>query len=92
MTCPSCCANFGFVDIEKDESHVPWAAAGSNVTLFLTSVDPVHLTIGNVLCPPTNLVPVVTVFTARIIVFDIQVPVMAGTSVRVVPDELYLWG
>jgi len=68
--------------IEKEENHVPWAAAGSNVTLFLTAVDPIHLAIGNVLCPPNDLVPVVTAFTARIIVFDIQVPVMAGTSIE----------
>ena len=60
---------------------MPWAAAGSNVTLSLTA-DPVHLVIGNVLCPPTDLVPLVTVFTARIIVFDVQLPITAGASVR----------
>jgi elongation factor 1 alpha-like protein len=61
---------------------VPFATAGSNVTLSLTSVDRTHLVIGNVLCPPTDLVPLVTAFTARVIVFDIQLPVTAGASVR----------
>ncbi|KAJ3734405.1 P-loop containing nucleoside triphosphate hydrolase protein [Lentinula guzmanii] len=65
----------------KDES-VPWAAAGMNVTLYLTSIDPVHLNIGNVLCPPTNLVPLATTFTARIIVFDIQIPITSGASIE----------
>lgn len=58
-----------------------WAAAGSNVTMFLTSVDPGHVNIGSVLCPPDNLIPLASVFTARIIVFDIQIPITAGASV-----------
>jgi elongation factor 1 alpha-like protein len=52
------------------------------VTLYLTAIDPVHLSIGFVLCPPTALVPLATAITARIIVFDIQVPILAGTSVE----------
>src|SRR5436190_12133457 len=68
--------------IEVEGKAVPWAAAGSSVTLYLTSVDPVHLGIGTVLCPPNDLVPLATVFTARIIVFDIQVPIAVGTSVE----------
>ncbi|ETW84471.1 hypothetical protein HETIRDRAFT_63200 [Heterobasidion irregulare TC 32-1] len=68
--------------IETETENLPWAAAGMNATLYLTAVDPVHLNIGSVLCPPTNLIPLATVFTARIIVFDIQVPILAGTSVE----------
>ncbi|KNZ79571.1 HBS1-like protein [Termitomyces sp. J132] len=61
--------------IEVDDKNVLWAAAGTNVTLYLTSVDPVNLHIGSVLCPTTDLVPLATSFSARIIVFDIQVKV-----------------
>jgi len=68
--------------IEVEEEQAPWAAAGSNATLYLTGIDPIHLSIGNVLCSTTDLVPLVTMFTARIIVFDIQVPITAGTSVE----------
>ncbi|GLB33494.1 putative elongation factor Tu C-terminal domain [Lyophyllum shimeji] len=68
--------------IEVDEETVPWAAAGTNATLYLTSVDPVQLHIGSVLSSPTDLVPLATSFTAKIIVFDIQVPIAAGTSVE----------
>jgi elongation factor 1 alpha-like protein len=68
------------IDVEGENQ--PWAAAGSNVTLCLTSIDPVHINIGTVLCPLTDIIPLATVFTAQIIVFDIQVPVTAGASVR----------
>lgn len=60
---------------------MPWAISGSSVTLYLVSVDPVHLGIGSVLCPPSDLVPLASVFTARIIVFDIKIPITAGASV-----------
>ncbi|KIK65602.1 hypothetical protein GYMLUDRAFT_159846 [Collybiopsis luxurians FD-317 M1] len=68
--------------IEVQEESVPWAAAGMNVTLYLISIDSVHLNIGNVLCPPTNLVPLATTFTARIIIFDIQIPITSGASIE----------
>ncbi|TCD66818.1 Hsp70 suppressor, GTPase facilitates ribosomal subunit dissociation [Steccherinum ochraceum] len=68
--------------IELEDNNVQWAAAGSNVTLYLTSVDPGHVNIGSVLCPPTDLIPLTSTFNARIIVFDIQIPITAGTSVE----------
>ncbi|KAG6866504.1 hypothetical protein C0991_003048 [Blastosporella zonata] len=68
--------------IEVDDENVPWAAAGTNATFYLTSIDPVNLHIGSVLCSTTDLVPLATSFSARIIVFDIQVPITAGTSVE----------
>ncbi|KAG6831884.1 hypothetical protein H0H92_007001 [Tricholoma furcatifolium] len=74
--------NVGVTAIEVDEQNVPWAAAGSNATLYLTSVDPVNLSIGSVLCSTADIVPLATSFSARIIVFDIQVPITAGTSVE----------
>ncbi|KIY72985.1 hypothetical protein CYLTODRAFT_285952 [Cylindrobasidium torrendii FP15055 ss-10] len=69
-------------NIEVEDATVPWAMAGSNATIYLTSIDPVHLAVGTVLCPPESLVPLATMFTARIIVFDVQVPITAGTSVE----------
>ncbi|TEB35390.1 EF Tu GTP binding domain-containing protein [Coprinellus micaceus] len=69
--------------IEVDEENVPWAAAGSNVNIQLTSIDPVNLIIGSVLCPLDSLVPLATSFLARVIVFDIQVPITTGASIEV---------
>ena len=70
-----------FAAIETETDRVQWAAAGSNVTLYLIVIDPIHLDVGKVLCPPTDPVELASAFTARIIVFDIQVPILAGTSV-----------
>ncbi|KAJ7499229.1 EF Tu GTP binding domain-containing protein [Mycena latifolia] len=68
--------------IEVEEENVPWAAAGSNLTLALVSVDPIQLTIGSVLCPPADPVPLASAFTARIIIFDVQVPIISGAMVE----------
>ncbi|OJA15632.1 hypothetical protein AZE42_04847 [Rhizopogon vesiculosus] len=68
--------------IDVEEQSVPWAAAGTNATLYLTSIDSIHLSIGSVLCPPSDIVPLATVFTARIIVFDIQLPITTGASIE----------
>lgn len=71
--------------IDLDEKRVSWAAAGSNATLYLTAIDPIHLNIGSVLCPPNDLAPLTTCFSARIIVFDIQLPITSGASVCAPP-------
>ncbi|CAE6411697.1 unnamed protein product [Rhizoctonia solani] len=68
--------------IEKDDVNVQWAAAGSNVTIYLTSIDPIHLSIGSVLCSPSDIVPLASSFNAQIIVFDIQLPIIGGSSVE----------
>ncbi|KZP07149.1 EF Tu GTP binding domain-containing protein [Athelia psychrophila] len=68
--------------IEVEDDSQPWAAAGTSVTLNLVSIDPAQVNIGSVLCPVTDTIPLATVFSAKIIVFDIQVPIMAGTSVE----------
>ncbi|KZT39634.1 hypothetical protein SISSUDRAFT_623284 [Sistotremastrum suecicum HHB10207 ss-3] len=68
--------------IEVEEESVPWAAAGSSVTLYLSGIDPVQLGIGTVLCPPSDPVPLASSFVAQIVVFDIQVPIIAGASVE----------
>lgn len=75
--------------IEVKEESVPWAVAGMNATLYLISIDSVHLNIGSVLCSPTNLVPLATIFTARIIIFDIQVPITSGTSVSPLQSQIF---
>jgi elongation factor 1 alpha-like protein len=58
----------------------------TSVTLYLTEIDPIHLDTGRVLCPQTHPVELASAFTARIIVFDIQVPILAGTSVSELPS------
>lgn len=67
--------------IDVDDGSQPWAAAGTSVTLNLVSIDPAQVNIGTVLCPVTDTIPLATIFSAKIIVFDIQVPITAGASV-----------
>lgn len=73
--------------IEVEEARVKWAMAGTNVTVALANIDPINLNIGSVLCFPGETIPLAVVFTAQIIVFDIAVPITAGTSVG---SRLYL--
>ncbi|KAI5124791.1 hypothetical protein M0805_005425 [Coniferiporia weirii] len=68
--------------IEVDDASVSWASAGSNATLYLTNIDPIHLNIGYVLCTAADIVPLTTSFTARIIVFDVQLPITIGAPVE----------
>ncbi|KAL1743563.1 P-loop containing nucleoside triphosphate hydrolase protein, partial [Schizophyllum fasciatum] len=68
--------------IETEEENIVWAASGSNVTLYLTNIDPIHLNIGTVLCLPHEPVPLSAKFSARIIVFDIEIPITTGTTIE----------
>jgi hypothetical protein len=69
------------IAIEVDDDTAPYAVAGQNVTLYLAGIDPIHLAIGSVLCPTSQPVPLVTKFTAQILVFDLQSPIITGTAV-----------
>ena len=66
----------------SDDKSLPWAIDGANVIVYLTSVDPAQLGIGSVLCRPNDLVPLSSCFTARVIIFDIDIPITVGASVR----------
>ncbi|KAH8830632.1 EF Tu GTP binding domain-containing protein [Flagelloscypha sp. PMI_526] len=68
--------------IELEDESVPWAMAGASVVISLTAIDSVQLNIGSVLCPPSDPIPLATVFTARIIVFDVDIPITTGASVE----------
>ena len=70
------------VHLEVEEENVTWAIAGTNATLQLISIDPVQVAVGTVLCPLSSPVTLATNFTARIVVFDIEIPITAGASVR----------
>ncbi|KAK7203311.1 P-loop containing nucleoside triphosphate hydrolase protein [Myxozyma melibiosi] len=58
-----------------------WAVAGDNVQLGLSSIDLVHLRAGDVLCGLTSA-PVrrARTFTARVILFQLRVPIIKGSN------------
>ncbi|TNY24697.1 hypothetical protein DMC30DRAFT_345421, partial [Rhodotorula diobovata] len=68
--------------LEVEGELVPYALAGSNVTVFLASIEANQLSVGSVLCPPAQPVPVVSAFVAQIIVFEPQYPITAGYAVE----------
>ncbi|KZT72703.1 hypothetical protein DAEQUDRAFT_663881 [Daedalea quercina L-15889] len=68
--------------IMNDDKSLPWAIDGANIIIYLTSVDPAHLAIGSVLCRPSDIIPLSSLFTARIIIFDIDIPITVGASVE----------
>ncbi|KAK8869588.1 hypothetical protein IAR55_000155 [Kwoniella newhampshirensis] len=76
--------------IEVDDDSAPYAVAGQNVTLYLSGIDSIHLSIGTVLCPTSQPVPLVTKFTAQILVFDLQSPIITGTAVELFHHSMNL--
>ncbi|XP_065175042.1 HBS1-like protein isoform X2 [Sycon ciliatum] len=63
-----------------DES-VQWACAGDFVNVTLTGADMTEIAVGMVLCSPSLPIPSTTRFRARIVVFDIDVPITLGYQV-----------
>ncbi|KAG7160014.1 HBS1-like protein-like [Homarus americanus] len=54
---------------------------GDVITVKISGVDPSVLHIGDFLCDPTHPIPLVTRVQARIVVFNITVPVIKGAQV-----------
>ncbi|XP_031555843.1 HBS1-like protein [Actinia tenebrosa] len=58
-----------------------WACAGDHVTLSLAGVDAIHVGVGSILCDPSFPVKSTTKIKARIIVFNIDIPITRGFMV-----------
>ncbi|CAF1299055.1 unnamed protein product [Rotaria sordida] len=67
--------------VQIENTNVSSAFAGDNVTLNIQGVDPTHLFIGNVVCDPEYPIPCATIIQARIIIFNISVPILPGTPI-----------
>lgn len=62
-------------------SSSPPRSRCSQLVAYPPSLAP-HHSVGTVLCPPHQLVPVVSSFTAQIMVFDLKYPITAGYAVE----------
>ncbi|TAQ87088.1 hypothetical protein B7494_g4603 [Chlorociboria aeruginascens] len=60
--------------LEIDDGPVNWAVAGQNITVHLSDIDPTHLKIGDVLCPPTNPIKNIKEFTLKVLAFEFLMP------------------
>ncbi|XP_063079189.1 HBS1-like protein isoform X2 [Engraulis encrasicolus] len=58
-----------------------WAAAGDHVTLFVTGMDIIKINVGCVFCDPKAPIRACTRFRARILLFNIEVPITQGFPV-----------
>jgi len=68
--------------VEIDDQSGSWAAAGANVTLYLSGLDLVNISVGSVLCPPSNVVQLASHFVAQIILFDLTLPITSGATIE----------
>lgn len=64
-----------------DDAAVQTAYAGDNVSVTLQGIEMQNVSIGDILSDPVNVVPVTSRFEARIVVFNIKVPITKGCSV-----------
>lgn len=64
----------------KDLS-VKWAASGDHVTMTITGVDMAHVSVGSVLCDPLLPIKATSRIVARIVVFNVAMPIIKGFMV-----------
>lgn len=69
--------------IECDNELVPWAAAGTNATLYFAHLEQNHVSVGSVVCPPDALVPLVSEVVVQLLVFQPTYPLVQGTALEV---------
>lgn len=64
-----------------DEMTQNTVFAGDQVAVTLSGIDINNVTVGSVICDPQHPIPVTTRFQARILVFNIKVPITIGFPV-----------
>ncbi|XP_044023985.1 HBS1-like protein isoform X1 [Siniperca chuatsi] len=64
--------------ITLHDEALDWAAAGDHVSLTVTGMDIIKINVGCVFCEPKEPIRVCTRFRARILLFNIEVPITQG--------------
>lgn len=68
--------------INVDETNaISTAFAGDQVIITLSGIDAINITVGSVVCHARDIVPIATRFQARIIVFNLKMPITNGYPV-----------
>jgi len=63
------------------EETTSWACAGDHVTLTIGGIDAMHVGVGSILCDPSSPVKSTNKMKARILVFNIDIPITKGFMV-----------
>ncbi|XP_070589689.1 HBS1-like protein isoform X1 [Erythrolamprus reginae] len=67
--------------IALHEQPVDWAAAGDHVSLTLTGMDIIKINVGCIFCCPKEPIKTCTHFRARVLIFNIEIPITKGFPV-----------
>ncbi|XP_072105664.1 HBS1-like protein isoform X1 [Mobula birostris] len=67
--------------ITLHEEPLDWAAAGDHVILTVTGVDIIKINVGCIFCDPKAPIKTCTRFRARVLIFNIDIPVTQGLPV-----------
>lgn len=67
----------------EENNAIGSAFAGDQVTITLSGIDVSTITVGSVICHARDVVPIATRFQARIIVFNVKMPITNGYPVVV---------
>uniref|UniRef100_A0A8C1MJA7 HBS1-like translational GTPase n=1 Tax=Cyprinus carpio TaxID=7962 RepID=A0A8C1MJA7_CYPCA len=68
--------------ITLHDEALDWAAAGDHVSLTVTGMDIIKINVGCIFCDPKEAIRACTRFRARILLFNIEVPITQGFPVR----------
>lgn len=71
--------------LDVDGAAATLARAGDSVDVGLAGVDPSGLAPGSVICHPEWPIPLATAVEARIVVLDVQIPILHGAQVTLPP-------
>uniref|UniRef100_A0A9L0TKL8 HBS1-like protein n=1 Tax=Equus caballus TaxID=9796 RepID=A0A9L0TKL8_HORSE len=75
------CVSDVFKGITLHDEPVDWAAAGDHVSLTLVGMDIIKINVGCIFCGPREPIKACTRFRARILIFNIEIPVTKGFPV-----------
>lgn len=67
--------------ITLHDEALDWAAAGDHISLTLTGMDIIKINVGCVYCDPKEPIKACTRFRARILLFNIELPITQGFPV-----------
>lgn len=68
------------IRLESDETPLAWAVAGDYVRISLSGVEDSQIGRRSVICPIHSRIPITHSFEARIVVFDVLIPLVNGSS------------
>ncbi|XP_027706451.1 HBS1-like protein isoform X5 [Vombatus ursinus] len=63
------------------DEPVDWAAAGDHISLTLVGMDIIKINVGCIFCGPKEPIKACTRFRARILIFNIEIPITKGFPV-----------